>query len=335
MHVMRQGNDALRKPAGCALWIAGYCMQILTLTAAVVYGFGLVLWAHAPASDAIKMIALAACAPLAAGWLMRAWGGRLRNNVTAIQLSPAKQWLLAGVAIVIAGAGIMLVEKAYTGYQCATDPSRFTPATEAQARKNGFRAVCTFELARYDMSFSSHATVLGKLALTPVDLSRTPFSKMASLGGKVETISDIPSRLYRGFQMPDGHRLTLFEDDMSATGAMMYRRPADEPDRVNGLPARLDVMQAEPGRAVSALSWVEGRRSYQLWLDANSASGPLRAQLFALAASLPASVSACPNEKLPAPIHMGTNGWPILAAPEAMTQADMNALIEKRPRPCQ
>jgi hypothetical protein len=334
MHLTQRSEDALKKTAGSALWIAGHSIQILTLIAALIYGFGLIFWGHASAIDAIKMIALAACAPLAAAWLMRTWGRILRNSVTAMHLSSAKKWLFAGAAIVIASTGIILVEKAYTSYQCATDPSRSTPAAEAEARRNGFRSVCEIELSRYDMSFDSLTIVLGRLAFTPVDLSRTPFSEMENLGGKAETISDIPSRLYRGFQMPDGHRLTLSEDDMSATGAIMYRRPADEPERINGLPARLDVVEAAPGRAVSALSWVEGRRSYQLWLDANAASGPLRNQMFALAASLPKSVPSCPNEKLPTPIRMGANGWPVLEPPEAMTQADMDALFKKKPRSC-
>jgi hypothetical protein len=92
--------------------------------------------------------------------------------------------------------------------------------------------------------------------------------------------------------MTDGRLLTLFEHDMSADGSSMQRDPADEPERINGLPARLIVLQGESGKAVSVLSWLEGRRYLELWLDANVVLTHTRPQLMALAASLPKSVPA-------------------------------------------
>ena len=61
--------------------------------------------------------------------------------------------------------------------------------------------------------------------------------------------------------------VTLFEHDMSADGSRSWRDPKDEPERINGMPARLVVMEAASGKAVSLLSWFEGRRGYQLWVD--------------------------------------------------------------------
>jgi len=66
------------------------------------------------------------------------------------------------------------------------------------------------------------------------------------------------------------------------------------------------------------LNWVEGRRDIQLWIDANVVRQPLREQLFALAASLPKSVPACPNEPPPA----------------VMTQEQFDAIADRGKRPC-
>jgi hypothetical protein len=68
------------------------------------------------------------------------------------------------------------------------------------------------------------------------------------LGGRAESVGDVPSRLYRGFRMPDGHRVTLFEHDMSADGSRSWRDPKDEPERINGVPARLVVMEDASAR---------------------------------------------------------------------------------------
>jgi hypothetical protein len=95
---------------------------------------------------------------------------------------------------------------------------------------------------------------MSELAFTPVELTDTPFAKLRSLGGVAKSVN--------------------------------------KPERINGLPACLVVMQASSGKAVSSLTWKEGRRSYDLWMDANVTVGQLRPQLFALAASLPASVPA-------------------------------------------
>ena len=102
-----------------------------------------------------------------------------------------------------------------------------------------------------------------------------------------------------------GYRANL-ADQRAWDRARTYRRPEDEPDRINGLRARLIVMEVKQGQAVSHLPWVEGRRSYELWMDPNVAREPLRAQLCALAASLPKSVPACPDEP---PEQTGGGEW--------------------------
>lgn len=228
-------------------------------------------------------------------------------------------------------------------YECHSGPAPGTPAyaeaharKEAETRRNGFERVCEGDLARFDISFKSIASATRDLAFTPVDLTHTPFARLESLGGRAESISDVRSRLYRGFRMPDGHILTLSEQDMSADGSRSWRNPKDEPERINGLPARVGVFEDASGKAVSHLSWVEGRRSYELWIDANVAREPLRDPLFALAASLPRSVPACPNEPPPMSTRLGADGRPVdEPMPKVLTQAQMEAMFDKSKRPCQ
>jgi hypothetical protein len=107
---------------------------------------------------------------------------------------------------------------------------------------------------------------------------------------------------------------------MSADGSQSARAPKDEPERINGLPARLVVMQAGAGKAVSFLSWREGRRYYELWIDANVVLEKTRPQLFMLAASLPKSVPARPHEPDLIPIRLGPDGMPIMPEPPATIQ---------------
>lgn len=206
---------------------------------------------------------------------------------------------------------------------------------KAEVRKNGFLRVCEANLERYNISFKPMAQAYKGLAFSPVALARTPFSQFKSLGGVAEAVNRTRSRLYRGFQLPDGHMLTLFEHDMSADGSNIGREPADELERINGMPARLTVLQAGTSSAISNLSWTEGRRYYELWIDANVARSPLREQLFALASSLPSSIPACPNEIPPKSVVMGPDGMPVHEPPPAfLTDAQMKALFKESDRPC-
>ncbi|MBA5689851.1 hypothetical protein [Rugamonas apoptosis] len=116
--------------------------------------------------------------------------------------------------------------------------------------------------------------------------------------------------------------MTLFEHDMSADGTHAYRRPEDEPERINGLPARLVVLQAPSGKAVSVLSWTEGRRAYELWMDANVVLEKKQAQFFALAASLPKSIPAKPDEPESEKPMLGSDGMPVFSAPPAVIQME-------------
>jgi hypothetical protein len=164
----------------------------------------------------------------------------------------------------------------------------------AEVARTGYQRVCDANLARYDVSAQLRppAAAMRGLAFRPIDLAGTPLAGFKLLGAVPESVGSVPSRLYRVFRMDDGHVLTLFEHDMSADGSSMQRDPADEPERIKGLPARLIVLQGESGKAVSVLSWLEGRRYLELWLDANVALTHARPQLMALAVSLPKSVPA-------------------------------------------
>lgn len=191
-----------------------------------------------------------------------------------------------------------------------------------EARKNGYQAVCDADLERFRITFEPARKIMASLPFAPVNLSGTPFASFKELGAMTERSNGLRSRLYRGYRMPDGHALTLFEHDMSVDGVNAWRDPADEPERINGLPARLVVMQTPEGAAVSHLSWTERRRAYEFWINANVTNSPLRDQLFALAASLPLSRPGCPNEVPPEPVRLGANGLPELAPPPLTLPAD-------------
>ena len=215
---------------------------------------------------------------------------------------------------------------------------RFAAAEAQQAlevKKNGYLKVCDANLERYRITFRPLASAIANLAFRPVDLSRTPFVHFAGLGGLTEVDNKERSRLYRGFRTPEGHTVTLFEHDMSVDGSSIWRDPGDEPERINGLPARLAVFQASAGKAISHLSWVERRRAYELWIDANVAGTPLRERLLALAASLPLSVPACPRELPPKPMRLGANGFPAHEPmPLTLTEVEVDAMFDKSKRPC-
>lgn len=200
-----------------------------------------------------------------------------------------------------------------------------------EEKTNGFLRVCEADLQRYAVGFVSMDVATLGLDFEPVDLRNTPFAKLVSLGGRAESVTDTQSRLYRGFRTAEGYTLTLFEHDMSAEGSSIWRDPKDEPERVNGLPARLSVFQASSGRSVSVLSWLQGRRYYEIWLEANAARNPLRARLFQLAGSLPVSVPACPNEPPPRRATLGPDGFPVdEPMPRTMTTEQIEELGKRR-----
>ena len=325
----------MKKAIGILLWLAGHIVNGLALFSAIVYLFGTVLWMHAPLAGVLLTGAPMLLPPLVLAWRCRRVGRRLRDDLPVLPASRQKRWLLGGLAVATAGVFAMLARTGVNEYRCSIDRSRDAATHAAQTRKNGFELVCEGQLARYDVSLLPNAIASRKLAFTPVDLSRTPFAQLESLGSRAETVVDVRSRLYRGFRMPDGHRLILFEQDMSADGSTSWRDPKDEPERVNGHAARLVVMEDPSGKAVSLLSWMDGRRDYQLWVDANIARVPLREQLFALAASIPKAVPACPNEPPPRQARLGPDGQPVeepLPAVVATAQAD--GMVDGSKRPC-
>jgi hypothetical protein len=290
----------MKRILGTLLWTAGHIINVLTLFAVIVYLFGSVVWMHAPLMGVLLAAAPLALLALGLAWLCRRIGRGLREDAPVLPSSPARRWLLATIGIVTVGAVAAVVHTGVKEYECSVDRSRNAAARQIEARREGFERVCEGDLARWDVSFLPNAIATRKLAFTPVDLAHTPFARFESLGSRAETVVGVRSRLYRGFRMPDGHRVTLYEQDMSADGSTSWRDPKDEPERIKGLPARLVVQEAPSGKAVSLLSWMEGRRDYQLWIDVNIARVPLREQmreqLFTLAASLPQAVRACSGD---------------------------------------
>jgi nitrate reductase NapE component len=326
----------LRTVVAGLLLSAGHLLNAITLLAAIVYAFGCIVWMHAPVVDVVRLTATVALPLIGIAWLCRKAAHRLRRGPVAAAPSPVKTWLavVIGVATLVA---VGTVGRTGLGmWQCSVDRER-NPAAYGP-RSDGVNRVCEGDLARFDISFTSLERATRKLAFMPVDLAHTPFASLESLGGRDEYVNDVPSRLYRGFRLPDGHRLTLFEHDMSTDGVTTWRRPEDEPERINGLPARLGVFEDKAGTAVSHLSWVEGRRAYELWIDANVVREPLRERLFALAASLPKAVPGCPNEPPPKTMAFDADGNPVEEPmPKVLTVEQMDALEARgdpRRRPC-
>lgn len=313
----------MKSAIGRLLWAAGHVVNALAWFALAVYLFGTVVWMHAPLPGVLLTAAPMALPALGLAWLCRRAGRRLRDDAPVLPGSRMKLWLLASIAIAVAGAVAAIAHTGVKAYQCSVERSRNAAAHAAETQRNGFERVCEGDLDRFDVAFLPDAIATRNLAFKPVELAHTPFARLESLGSRAETVFDVRSRLYRGFRLPDGHRLTLSEQDMSADGTTSRRDPKDEPERINGLAARLVVLEDASGKAVSMLSWKEGRRDYQLWIDANVAREPLREQLFALAASIPKAVPACPGSP-PADTPM----------PTVLTQAQMEALVDRSKRPC-
>jgi hypothetical protein len=204
-----------------------------------------------------------------------------------------------------------------------------------EEKKNGYLTVCDANLDRYHISFRPSAPTLANLPFHPVDLSHTQFAQFEPLGAMIEPDNAPRLRLYRGFRTPAGHTVTLFEQDMSVDGTSTWRDPQDEPERINGLPARLSIYHTPSGHAISHLSWIERRRAYELWIDTSVTDPALRKQLFSLAASLPASSPACPNEIPPKPVRIGPDGFPAdEPMPMTITQAGVQAMSEGSKRQC-
>ena len=99
----------MKNALGLLLWLAGHVVNVLTLCAAVVYLFGVVVWMHAPLLAALGMTAAVAVLPLALAWACRTVGKRLRGTLPAAAPSPARRWLLAGAGIVFVVACASLV----------------------------------------------------------------------------------------------------------------------------------------------------------------------------------------------------------------------------------
>lgn len=315
----------MRKAIGTLLRAAGLLLNICTLLALVVYLFGTVVWMHAPLIGVLAAAAPVALIPFALAWLCRRIGRRLHDDNPMLPASPRKRWVLAAIGLVTVAAFAAVARSGYQEYACQTSRSSLPRQAES------FERVCPGDLTRWDVGFLPNFIATRNLAFTPVDLTHTPFARFESLGARAETAVGVRSRLYRGFRLPDGHRLTLYEEDMSSNGITTSRRPEDEPERINGLPARLVVMEAPSGKAVSMLSWVEGKRDYQMWIDANVVRVPLREQLFALAASLPRSVPACPDEVLPRKTRRGPDGMALDEPMIEITPDNMQAGASQRP----
>ena len=163
-----------------------------------------------------------------------------------------------------------------------------------QRTELGYLLVCEDNLRRYDYLARAKRLeeVLPRLAFKPVSLDATPFSQMKAAGGFADYFSDgRAAGIHRTFKAPAGRIIDLLEWDMSVSGGSVKSQQSLQTERVNDSPAQLTVVQTESGKAMSILSWVEGRRYYELSIDMNvSATGI--SNFIQLARSIPRSVPA-------------------------------------------
>lgn len=170
----------------------------------------------------------------------------------------------------------------------------------------GYVLVCDENLRRFD--FAPKARPLkqfsSRLAFKLVALEKTPFSRFELLGGISEIESDEGIvALNRVFRSAAGAVIALREWDMSVGGGCSFPMRSDLfTERVHDNPAQLMVYQSPSGQAVSLLYWTEGRREYELSVDANVKQVALSPGLLQLAESLPKSIPAKTKEpSMPAP----------------------------------
>lgn len=165
---------------------------------------------------------------------------------------------------------------------------------EQQRQATGYVTVPEDRLRRYDYEQAARPlSEIVNLDFTPVDLRGTALAGFELLGGSADHFDgNRASALHRTFRTPSSAVLDLFEWDMSAHGGSVTADPSRQTERVNGLPAGLFIMQAPSGRAVSILSWTEGRRWYQLMIKANVKTTDLSPGLTDIANSIPKSVPA-------------------------------------------
>lgn len=206
--------------------------------------------------------------------------------------------------------------------------------SDEELRRNGFLRACERNLARYALDFRRINLSPASLDFTPVDIRNTPFADLTSQGSMIEDVNQVRSRLYRGFHSPEAGNVTLLEWDMSADGSSIGPPVGGQDEHIHGFPARLTVLEAPSRKAVSLLFWTEGRRYNELWVDSNVHRTAKKDWLLALAASLPPSVPACPNEIVPEPFQLDATGTPLLApTPATMTEEEWNKRFPS-PRPC-
>lgn len=168
-------------------------------------------------------------------------------------------------------------------------------AQEVQRRTLGYQQVCEGYMRHFN--HASRAEPLHeatrRLAFTPVSLESTPFKDLNALGGRPDFFGDEgAAALHRTFRTPQGFIVDLREWDLSVSGGQVWGRAELQTKRVNGAPAQLTVLQAPSGRAVSTLAWTEGRRRYELVVNANVNTVSVVPTLLDLASSIPKSVPA-------------------------------------------
>lgn len=219
---------------------------------------------------------------------------RHASNVPAF-----RQGLLAAIVILaLSPMALAQSERPFCGLGPPPGSASFEQHERAQDQQRsalGYVRVCEDDLRRFDYASRARSMdrATARLNFTPVSLQSTPFEGFRALGGMPDHFGDGgASALHRTFKSPQGHIVDLFEWDMSVSGGQVKKRADLQTEQVNGAPAQLIVIQASSGKAVSILSWVEGRRHYELSVDVNVKTSTISPTLFQLASSIPKSVPA-------------------------------------------
>ena len=216
----------------------------------------------------------------------------------------ARPFFLSRIATLV--LAVAALASAPTGGQerevhCGLGPppgaSNYVEHERKQAKQRaelGYLLTCADNLRRYDYLARANRLegVLPRLAFKPVSLDATPFSQLQAAGGSADYFVDgRAAGMHRTFRSSAGRIIDLLEWDMSVSGGSVTSQQSLQTERVNDSPAQLTVVQTTSGKAVSILSWVEGRRYYELSIDTNVKVFGL-SDFLQLACSIPRSVPA-------------------------------------------
>ena len=135
---------------------------------------------------------------------------------------------------------------------------QYTARQQLQRNSLGYVIVCERDIYRNDLSKLSKPVSESRrrLVFTPIDLSRTEFSSMSTIGELAEHRSDEGAfALRRYFHSADGGTVSTFEWEMAKAGGSIKQFGEFKTIPVQDRIARLVRLQSLSGHSYTALSW--------------------------------------------------------------------------------